>query len=77
VAQFRASWLYNSHGYSVLSEMLERVTGQPVSEVLQDYVAKPLGLTRTVSKLDFDEAPNFAKPYAALADGTPYELPHR
>lgn len=77
VASFRVKWLYNSHGYSVLGEMLKRVTGQPVSEVLQDYVAKPLGLTHTVSKLSFDEAPNFARPCTALADGTPYELPYR
>ncbi|KAF1960870.1 beta-lactamase/transpeptidase-like protein [Byssothecium circinans] len=77
VASFRSKWLYNSHGYSILGEMLERVTGASVSDCLYDYVTKPLGLTRTMSRLDFATAPNLAKPYAALADGTPFELLHR
>lgn len=77
VAPFRARWLYNSHGYSVLGEILERVTDKTTDECLQEYVARPCGLKRTVSELDFEKTENLAKPHAALANASLYPLPHR
>ncbi|KAF2758047.1 beta-lactamase/transpeptidase-like protein [Pseudovirgaria hyperparasitica] len=77
VVPFRASWLYNSHGYSVLGQLLEKVTGKSLQECLDEYVSKPLGLKRTISKLEFDTTPNFAKPHAALADGSLHPLKYR
>ncbi|KAF2118736.1 beta-lactamase/transpeptidase-like protein [Lophiotrema nucula] len=77
VTSLRASWIYNSHGYSVLGAQIERVSGRSLAQCLRDYVTKPLALDRTVCELDFHTTPNFAKPYAALADGTPYKLPCR
>ncbi|KAM7201218.1 beta-lactamase/transpeptidase-like protein [Naviculisporaceae sp. PSN 640] len=76
-ASLRERWIYSSTGYSIAAEVMTRVTGKSPHTLLQDYVSKPLGLTRTITELDFDNEPNFAKPYSALADGTPYELPKR
>ena len=77
IFSFREKWLFNKHGYSLVGEMIKKVTGKSVNECLQSEVCKPLGLTRTTTQLDFDETSNFAKPYAALTDGTPYLLQSR
>ncbi|KUJ15351.1 beta-lactamase/transpeptidase-like protein [Mollisia scopiformis] len=76
-ASFRERWIYNSHGYSIAGELLTQLTGKNLTSLLQEHVNKALGLTRTITELDFDKEPNFAKPYSTLEDGTPYELKER
>jgi D-alanyl-D-alanine carboxypeptidase len=47
VAEPGAKWAYSNYGYNVLGRIVELVTGQHLSEVLQERIAEPLGLTRT------------------------------
>lgn len=76
-ASFRGQWMYNSHGYSILGEILEKITERTLDDCLQHYVCHPLGLSRTTTSLDFEKTTNFAKPHAALSDGTPHQLASR
>jgi D-alanyl-D-alanine carboxypeptidase len=39
---------YSNAGYTVLSLVVEKATGKPFAEALQDEVFKPLGMSRTV-----------------------------
>lgn len=41
------NWNYSHTNYVILGLALERITGQPVSTLLQDRVLRPLGLHRT------------------------------
>jgi CubicO group peptidase (beta-lactamase class C family) len=41
------NWNYSHTNYVILGLALEKITGQPVSTLLQDKVLGPLGLTRT------------------------------
>jgi serine beta-lactamase-like protein LACTB len=47
------SWLYTTHGYTLLSAILERVSGdkQTFADLIQDLVVKQLGLRHT--KLEY------------------------
>ncbi|PVH81942.1 beta-lactamase/transpeptidase-like protein [Cadophora sp. DSE1049] len=74
---FREKWIYNSHGYSIVGELLTTSTRKSLNSLLEEYVNKPLGLTRTATELDFENETNFAKPYSPLDDGTPFELRER
>ena len=40
-------WSYSNYGYNLLGRVVELVTGQDLSTVLQERIAVPLGLTRT------------------------------
>lgn len=42
------NWNYSHTNYVILGLALERITGQPVSTLLQDKVLRPLGLTDTI-----------------------------
>ena len=76
-ASFRGKWIYNSYGYSIVGELLEKVTDKPLSEILKQHVTSPLGLTRTTTQANLKKTKNFADPYAALENGTRYHLQHR
>ncbi len=41
------TWRYSSPGYIVLAAALEHVTGRPYSELVEDHIIGPLGLTST------------------------------
>ncbi len=41
-------WSYSNYGYNLLGRVVELVTGQDLSTALQERIAKPLGLTRTL-----------------------------
>jgi CubicO group peptidase (beta-lactamase class C family) len=41
------NWAYSHTNYIVLGEVLEKITGEPLAQVLQDYVLGPLKLTAT------------------------------
>ncbi|KAL6854714.1 hypothetical protein ACO1O0_005839 [Amphichorda felina] len=70
----RASFHYNNIPYEVLGQVLEKVTGLSYLELLHQRIVEPLKLNRTFYAGEpMDD--NTAKSYAALANGTFYELP--
>ena len=48
VAPPGTKWSYSNYGYNLLGRVVELVTGQDLSTVLQQRIAKPLGLHRTL-----------------------------
>ncbi|HEX3364087.1 serine hydrolase domain-containing protein [Phenylobacterium sp.] len=38
---------YSNGGYLLLSEIVERVSGQPFADYVQDHILKPIGMTRS------------------------------
>ncbi|MGH2583433.1 MAG: serine hydrolase domain-containing protein [Dehalococcoidia bacterium] len=43
------NWSYGHTNYVILGEVLERATGRPVVDLLQEHVLDPLGLTNTAN----------------------------
>jgi CubicO group peptidase (beta-lactamase class C family) len=57
--------MYNNYSYGVISNVVERVSGEGFSEFLRGRILEPLGMTRTaVSKSDTHEGDNIAYPHA-------------
>ncbi|HZD64939.1 MAG TPA: serine hydrolase domain-containing protein, partial [Acidimicrobiales bacterium] len=48
VAAPGAKWFYSNYGYDLLGRVVEVVTGHDVSTAIQQRIAKPLGLRRTL-----------------------------
>lgn len=48
IAQPGEKWSYSNYGYNLLGRVVELVTGKSLSTALQERIAKPLGLTRTL-----------------------------
>jgi len=44
-----ANWDYSHTNYVILGQALEKITGQPLATLLQEYVLEPLGLNDTAS----------------------------
>jgi CubicO group peptidase (beta-lactamase class C family) len=64
------SWSYNNGGYIMLSVAIERLTGQPLDQVLRERIFTPLGMHDTMlRRWDSDFAPNSATLHARTADG--------
>ncbi|MFZ2384037.1 MAG: serine hydrolase domain-containing protein [Candidatus Nanopelagicales bacterium] len=51
------NWGYSHTNYIILGELLEKITGKPTSEVLNDYVLAPMNLTSTSSNSDTPAIP--------------------
>ncbi|KAI1083234.1 beta-lactamase/transpeptidase-like protein, partial [Whalleya microplaca] len=74
VHPIRTKFLYNNIAYEILGQILEKVSGSTYLELLHDRIIGPLKLNRTFyAEEPFDN--NTAKSYAALADGSFYEIP--
>ncbi|KAF1964091.1 putative D-aminoacylase [Bimuria novae-zelandiae CBS 107.79] len=74
--QFRADWGYSNWGYALAGEVIERVSGKTYAQYLRESVYLPLGLKdSTVEPLDPTTAADFARPYAALDDGSLHPMP--
>jgi D-alanyl-D-alanine carboxypeptidase len=58
-------WSYSNTGYVVLGQMLQKVTGRPVGDLLQRRIAKPLHLRDTYLADPFAQntGPGFAHAY--------------
>ncbi|MGI4800295.1 MAG: serine hydrolase domain-containing protein [Janthinobacterium lividum] len=55
------SWNYNNAGYVLLTEIIERVAGQPFADFLRERVLEPVGMFDTLHRpLDTDLVPNSA-----------------
>lgn len=75
-AQFRADWGYSNWGYALAGEVIERVSGKKYALYLDEKVFKPLGLQNTTAEaIQLSNSPNLAKPYAAMDNGSPHEMP--
>ena len=67
---------YANVGFVIAGYMASRVTGKPLSQLLDEYVIQPLGMERTT--LDFFKAATwpFSQPHLQLEDGG-FEVEHR
>lgn len=73
VEPFRTSFSYNNFGYEIVGQVLEKATGQPLGNLLDDHVFRPLGMNRTsTSWMESDG--NEAKSYGVLKDLSPVEV---
>jgi CubicO group peptidase (beta-lactamase class C family) len=64
------SWRYNNAGYVVLSEIVERVTGQPFGDFLKTRIFEPIGMNDTLLRpLDTDMVSNSASLHVPLPTG--------
>ncbi|KAF2684664.1 beta-lactamase/transpeptidase-like protein, partial [Lentithecium fluviatile CBS 122367] len=61
--------------YALAREVTEKLSGQSYGDYIHDQFLEPLGLIRTTTKHQYTNQENFATPYAALDDGSPYKLP--
>ncbi|ANF54048.1 hypothetical protein DA69_04405 [Brevundimonas naejangsanensis] len=65
-----ASWNYNNGGYVLLTEIVERITGQSLGEVLRERIFEPVGMHDTCLRLlDTDLLPNSATLHLPRPDG--------
>jgi len=65
---------YSNTGYAVLTQVLEKVTGQPFREYLQQHIFGPAGMTSTLAfENGINEVPNRAYGYSIEDDGTVIE----
>ena len=51
------NWAYSHTNYVILGEVLEKITGKPVADVLKEYVFDPMALTGTSSNADTPAIP--------------------
>jgi CubicO group peptidase (beta-lactamase class C family) len=75
IAPFRTKFEHTNWGYTLVGEVIEAVSGVSYGEYLQSKIWKPLQLEHTTASHDFTTWENFAKPYAALDDGSMHRLP--
>jgi hypothetical protein len=65
-----AEYMYSNMGYSLLADLVERVSGQPFSEFANDRIFKKLGMSDTHVHDDHEMiVPRRAYSYSALEDG--------
>lgn len=56
-----ASWSYNNGGYMLVTAVIERITGEPLEEVLSRRIFRPLGMHETrLQRWDSEFLPNSA-----------------
>jgi CubicO group peptidase (beta-lactamase class C family) len=65
---FRAGFEYQNIMYSAAGRIIERLTGKLWSEVMQERLFKPLGMTLTVPKRKFATTTNITKPHYNVND---------
>lgn len=72
---FRDSFIYNNFAYEALGLVIEKISGTSYSSFLNDRLLRPLGMERTYFTEAAGQVENEAKPYAALTDATPVQIP--
>ncbi|KAL8832600.1 MAG: hypothetical protein Q9191_000169 [Dirinaria sp. TL-2023a] len=71
---FRGDWAYSNWGYAVAGEVIERLSGMSFGAYVSKNVLEPLQLKNTTMQA-VNANSNWAKPYAALDDASPFLLP--
>lgn len=68
-------WEYSNSGYAVLAMIVERISGQPLSDFLQHRIFGPLGMKRTIAYVRGEnEVPNRAFGYRKSEDGNGWQF---
>jgi D-alanyl-D-alanine carboxypeptidase len=62
-------WAYNNSGYVLLGAIIERVTGRPWHEAVEQRIARPLGLATIRYGVGEAEMPLMARGYSRGPDG--------
>jgi CubicO group peptidase (beta-lactamase class C family) len=63
-------WEYSNSGYAVLAMVVEKISGKPFGDFLQERIFKPLGMTNTLAhEKDKNEPPNRAYGHTKTSDG--------
>ncbi|RYN65042.1 hypothetical protein AA0117_g12204 [Alternaria alternata] len=74
IKEFRSTMAYNNWGYGIAGEIIQRVSGMSVGEFASKHIFEPLQLNRTT--LGIPGPDNRARTYAALSDGTSFQVPY-
>lgn len=71
-AQFKPGekWSYDNSGYILIGGIIEKVTGKPWYQAVDQRIAKPLHLTTLRYGINEASIPNMAVGYAPAGDGT-------
>ncbi len=65
-----AAWSYNNGGYVLLTEIVERLSGQAFADFLFERILRPIGMNDTMLRpLDTDLVPNSATLHVPSPDG--------
>lgn len=65
-------WYYLNEGYALLGAIIEKCSGVPYGEYIQQQILEPLGMTRSFfHKADVESAGNVATPYSITSEGKP------
>ena len=48
---------YSSHGYGILGDVMERITGKSYKQLVKDYIGRPIGTESITVLLPFFDAP--------------------
>lgn len=65
------SWRYNNSGYALLTEIVERVSGEDFGQFLEKRIFEPVGMHETMLRpLDTDMVPNSASLHVPMPDGS-------
>ncbi len=67
-------WQYSNTGYMLIEMVVERVSGMPFHDFLQQHFFEPLGMHATYLRLSSNVKPNVAGEYSSFALG-PWEAP--
>lgn len=73
VKPFRSSFFYSQWNYALVTEIVERVTGQSFGRYVQEKIFQPLNMQRT--SFMREEGENTALPYVVDDDRTPHRIP--
>lgn len=71
---FRTSFEYSNWNYELAGQVLEKATGETVSDLFESRLFTPLGMKRTSTSWS-ESDDNQAKSYGTLPDLSPVELP--
>ncbi|MGI4796896.1 MAG: serine hydrolase domain-containing protein [Janthinobacterium lividum] len=64
------NWNYNNAGYVLLTEIVERLSGETFADFLRDRILRPVGMNDTMLRpLDTDLVPNSATLHVPSPDG--------
>jgi CubicO group peptidase (beta-lactamase class C family) len=73
IKPFRGSFFYSQWNYALVTEIVERVTGQSFGTYVKEKILQPLSMHRT--SFMRQEGENTALPYVVDDDRTPHRIP--
>ncbi len=64
-------WSYSNTGYNLIGLMLERIEGKPLYQIIENRVARPLGMTATRGAIQWQDRARYPASYAPLRADLP------